>query len=308
MKPIYLDHNATTPCSKEAFDAMLPFLSDKFGNPSSAHSAGRDANFAIERTREQVASLINASPEEIVFTSGGTEANNQAIIRGIESSGKNEILSSEIEHSAVLSVCKNLSNRGIRTKYLPNDKDCIVDASSIAKFASSDTGLISVMTANNETGAIQPIADIAKFAREAKILIHSDAVQAAGKIKLDVRELGVDMLSISSHKFYGPKGAGALFIRKGLKISALIFGGSQERRLRAGTENVPALVGFGKACELARKELTDRMSKCERLRQLLLALIQKKIDGIRVNTDLKNSVCSTLNIGFRDVASEALLT
>ncbi len=304
---IYLDHNATTPCAPELVDAMMPFFSGGFGNPSSPHRAGREAAKALEKARESVARLIGGTPEEIIFTGGGTESNNHAIVRGIESGRGNQIVTSEIEHSAVLSTCKNLHPRGIRTLYLPCGGDGIVRADNLADLAGENTGLISVMLANNETGAIQPVKEIADFARARNIPTHCDAVQAAGKMRIDVRELGIDMMSLSAHKFNGPKGVGALFIRRGVKIPALLFGGSQERRLRAGTENVPGIVGMGAACDLAEKNLDEYRSHCADLRRRLLDHLST-LERIRINTPMDASVPNTLNIGFEGVASEALVT
>ncbi|HRR28272.1 MAG TPA: cysteine desulfurase family protein [Victivallales bacterium] len=306
-KIIYLDHNATTPCFPEVINTMLPFFVERSANPSSPHYLGRESAYALEKAREMVAKFINASPEEIIFNSGGTEGNNHAITKGIEIRGKTEIICSEIEHSSVLSICKNLQNKNIKVTYIPCDKDGIVRTELLAKIASDNTSLISVMFANNETGAIQPVREIADIARKKGIIFHCDAVQAAGKVKIDVKELGVDLLTLSGHKFYGPKGVGVLYIRKGIKLPPLLFGGGQERRLRPGTENIPAIIGLAKACELAESKLTDFQEHCLKLRNLLIGEL-KQISGIRINTPLEQSVCNTLNISFKDVNSEALVT
>jgi len=286
---------------------MLPFFADKSANPSSPHQYGREAAYALEKARENVAKFINASPEEIVFNSGGTEGNNHAITKGIEIMGKTEIICSEIEHSSVLSVCKNLQSRNIKVVYLPCNEDGIVKAELFAKIANDNTALISVMLANNENGAIQPIKEIANVAREKGILFHCDAVQAAGKIGIDVKKLGVDLLTISGHKFYGPKGVGVLYINKGVKLPPLFFGGGQERRLRPGTENIPAIIGLAKACELAERKLFDFQEHCFKLRSLLINEL-KEISDIRINTPIEQSICNTLNVSFKGVSSEALVT
>jgi cysteine desulfurase len=306
---IYLDYNATTPLRDEAFQEMLPYWSDNFGNPSSSHYYGREALKALNRGRERVAALLNALPEEIIFTSGGTESNNHAIIKGLEiNHGKKQILAAEIEHSAVLSVCKYLAGDGFECKYIPVDGDGIIDIAALETAIGENTAILSVMTANNETGAIEPIEEIAKIAKRKNILFHTDAVQAAGKIPIDVRDSAVDMLSISSHKISGPKGIGALFVRRGIKLSPFIYGGNQERRMRAGTENVPGIAGFGKACELAATELDERKKFDGKLRELFLCEIRRLISDFRINTPPDKSLSNTLNIAFKSVPSEALVT
>lgn len=304
---IYLDHNATTPCLAEVISSMQPFFSDNFANPSSPHQGGRNAAQALDKSRESIASFLNASPEEIIFNSGGTEGNNHAILKTLESSGKNEIITSSIEHSSVLSVCKNLQAKNIKINYLPCNPDGIIDLNALANFANQNTALITVMLANNETGAIQPIKELANFAKQNNIPFHCDAVQGAGKIKIDVRKLGVDMLSISAHKFYGPKGVGALFVRRGFRLPPILYGGSQENRKRAGTENLPAIVGAAKAAEIASKNLEKFQKHCSKLRNILIFELSN-IEDIRINTPVEKSVSNTLNISFKDVSAEALVT
>jgi len=272
MKRIYLDYAATTPTHPDVIKVMLPYFTEAFGNPSSIHSYGQEAKGAIEEARVKVASLISARGEEIVFTSGGTEADNFAI-KGVafanESKG-NHIITSSVEHHAVIETCKFLERRGFRVTYLPVDGYGLVDLDDVRKAITDKTILISVMRANNEMGTIEPIAEIDKIAKEAGVYFHTDAVQAVGHIPVDVDELGVDLLSMSAHKLYGPKGVGALYIRKGTKLTPFMHGGEQERRRRASTENVPGIVGFGKAAELARQEISEEAERLTCLRDRLV--------------------------------------
>jgi len=277
MKRIYMDHAATTPVDKEVLEEMLPFFTGKYGNPSSLHSFGREAHDAMEKARENIAKLVNAEKDEIVFTSGGTESDNFAI-KGIAYKMKEEItdyngphiITSSIEHPAVMETCKYLELQGFKVKYLPVDRYGVVNLDDLKKSISKGTFLITIMHANNEIGTIQNIDEIGKIAKKHNIIFHSDAVQSAGKIPVDVKKTNIDLLSISSHKIYGPKGVGALYIRKGVKPEPVIHGGGHEKGLRSGTENIPNIVGFGKACELAKKRLNEDAEHLTTLRDKLI--------------------------------------
>ena len=308
MKRIYLDHAATTPTHPEVAQAMLPYLTpEAFGNPSSAHAFGRAAGQAVEEAREKIAALIGATSEEIFFTSGGTEADNW-VIRGVAYANRhkgNHIITSAIEHHAVLNTCKLLEEE-FRITYLPVDRYGLVDPDEVRRSITSETILISVMHANNEIGTIEPIPAIGKIARDAGVYFHTDAVQTVGHIPVDVTELGADLLSVSAHKLYGPKGIGALYVRKGTKISPLIVGGAQERGARAGTENVPGVVGFGKAAELAQKELPETMSRLTQLRDQLIQGLQERIRGTHLNGHPESRLPQNVNVSFEGVDGEAI--
>ena len=261
MKRIYLDHAATTPVDPEVVEAMLPYFSTRYGNASSLHMFGREAYDALELSREKIADLVHTKKQEIVFTAGGTESDNMAI-KGVAYLHKEKrrlkgphIITSVVEHPAVLETCKHLETQGFKVKYIPVDKYGFVDVSELESSISSNTFLISIMFANNEIGTLEPIKDIADIAHTHDVLFHTDAVQAVGKIPVDMQKLGIDMLSLSSHKLYGPKGVGALVLRHSVKIQPLIHGGGHERGLRSSTENIPGIVGFGKACDLANKRM-----------------------------------------------------
>ena len=268
---IYMDHSATTPVDPAVTEAMLPYFSEKFGNPSSLYQIGREARRAVEESRQKVADLIVAKKEEIIFTGSGTESDNLAIKGCAYKNRKkgNHIITSSIEHHAVLHTCKYLETQGFKVTYLPVSKEGLVDPADVEKATTQGTTLITVMHANNEIGTIQPIEEIGKIAKEKNITFHTDAVQTAGKISVNVDSLGVNMLSISAHKLYGPKGVGALYIRKGTLIEPLLHGGGHERNIRSSTENVPGIVGFGKAAELAREHLPEA-GKTSRLRDSLI--------------------------------------
>lgn len=279
MKSVYFDHAATTPVHPEVLEAMLPYFSEQFGNASSLHSYGQLAARAVEEARAQVAELINCDPREIIFTGSGTEADNFAL-KGIAEKLKsrgNHIITSSIEHHAVEMTCRYLEKRGFHVTYLPVDKDGLVHPEELKKALTDQTILVSVMHANNEVGTIQPIKELAQIAHEKGVLFHTDAVQTVGSIPVDVKDLGVDLLSLSAHKFYGPKGVGALYLRKGVAIEPLIHGGGQERNLRAGTTNVPGIVGLGKAAELAKKELRERMEHNLNLRERLIKGLEERL-------------------------------
>jgi len=308
MKRIYLDYAATTPTHPEVVKAMLPYFTDVFGNPSSIYSYGQEAKGAIEEARAKVADLIGAQDKEIVFTSGGTEADNFAL-KGVafaSENGGNHIVISSIEHHAVIETGKFLEGRGFRITYLPVDEYGLVDPDEVRRAITNKTILISVMHANNEMGTIEPIAEIGRIAREAGVYFHTDAVQTAGHIPVDVNKLGVDILSMSAHKLYGPKGVGALYIRKGTKLTRFMHGGEQERRRRASTENVPGIVGFSKAVELARQEMSAEAERLTFLRDKLIAGLLERIDHTRLNGHPLNRLPNNVNISVDFVEGESM--
>jgi cysteine desulfurase len=308
MKRIYLDYAATTPMHPEVAKAMLPYFTESFGNPSSIYSYGQEAKGAVEEARNRIATFIGARDEEIIFTGGGTEADNFAL-KGIafanESKG-NHIIVSSIEHHAVIETCKFLERRKYKLTYLPVDGSGLVDPADIKKAITNKTILVSVMHANNEIGTIQPIAEISKITREAEIYFHTDAVQTLGHIPVNVNELGVDLLSTSAHKLYGPKGVGALYARKGTKLIALINGGAQERGRRAGTENVPGIVGFSKAIELAQQEIHIEVERLTRLRNRLIDGILERIDYARLNGHAVRRLPNNVNITIDFIEGESM--
>ncbi|MCL0084439.1 cysteine desulfurase NifS [Dehalococcoidia bacterium] len=309
MRRVYLDCAATTPMRGEVLEAMSPYFNIRFGNPSSIHWFGQEARGAIEEAREKVAALIGGRGEEIVFTSGGTEADNFAI-KGTayanERSG-NHIITSSIEHHAVLESCRFLERRGTRVTYLPVDKYGLVDPEDVRAAITEKTVLISIMHANNEVGTIQPIAEIGKIARERGIPFHTDAVQTAGHIPVNVDELGVDLLSMSAHKLYGPKGIGALYIRKGTRLVSFMHGGEQERRRRASTENVPGIVGFGRAAELAQSELGKESRRLTSLRTKLIDGLFERIDRLTLNGHPTKRLPNNVNVSIEFVEGESIL-
>ena len=310
MKRVYLDYAATTPTRPEVVKAMLPYFTDAFGNPSSIYSYGQEAKGIVEQSRTKVAKLIGARDEEIVFTSGGTEADNtalQGVVSGNESKG-NHIITSSIEHHAILETCQFLEKRrGIKMTYIKVDKYGMVDPNDVKKAITNKTILISVMHANNEVGTIEPIAEIGKVAREAGVYFHTDAVQTAGHVPLDVNALGVDLLSISAHKLYGPKGVGALYIRKGTRLTPFLHGGGQEMRRRAGTENVPGIVGFSHAAELAGQELDGEAERLTNLRNLLIKGLLERIDHTRLNGHPSQRLPNNVNISVDYIEGESML-
>ena len=309
MKQIYLDYAATTPTHPEVAKAMAPYFTDAFGNPSTLYSYGQEAKEAIEEARVKVAGLIGAQDEEIVFTSGGTEADNFAL-KGVAYANEkrgNHIITTPIEHHAVIETCKFLERRGFRVTYLPVDGYGLVDPDDARRAITDKTVLISVMHANNEIGIIEPIAEIGRIAKEAGIYFHTDAVQTAGHIPVDVNKLGVDLLSMSSHKIYGPKGTGALYIRKGTKLLALMHGGEQERRRRAGTENIPAIVGLGKTVELARQEMSGEVVRLTYLRDQLIKGLLKRIDHIHLNGHSQTRLPNNVNVSVDFVEGESMV-
>ncbi|HAA89033.1 MAG: Cysteine desulfurase IscS [Thermoanaerobacterales bacterium 50_218] len=309
MRSVYLDHAATTPLHPEVSSLMGEFMREIFGNPSSLHSFGREARKWMEEARQKVANLIGASAEEIVFTSGGTEADNLAIL-GVALSRSEKgrhIITSSIEHHAVLDTCKFLAKKGFEVTFLPVDRYGIIDPDDVRKAIRKDTILITIMHANNEIGTIEPIEEIGKIARDHGIIFHTDAVQTAGKIPVDVNTLNVDLLSLSAHKIYGPKGVGALYVRKGVRLEPILHGGGQERKYRSGTENTIGIVGFGKAAEIAARDLDQEFSRTKRLRDKLIRGIFEKIPDVRLNGHLKQRLPHNANFSFFGVEGESLI-
>ena len=312
MRRIYFDHNATTPVDPAVLAEMLPYLSAEYGNASSVHSFGQSARGAVERARESVAALIGARPAEIVFTSGGTESDNAAIC-GVAGAAagrpaqRGHIITTAIEHAAVLHTCQALERRNVQVSYLPVSRDGVVDPDAVRRALRPETVLISIMHANNELGTLQPIAEIGRIAAEAGVTFHTDAVQSAGKVALDVAQLGVHLLSLSAHKLCGPKGVGALFVRKGVRLEPLMHGGHSERDRRAGTENVPGIAGFGKAAELARAHLAEEGVRLGGLRHRLEQGLLERIPGARVNGRGAPRTPNTCNMLFPGVESESLV-
>jgi len=318
MPRIYLDHNATTPVEPEVLDAMLPHFSAEFGNAASIHTTGQRARAAVEIAREQVAALLNARPQEIIFTSGGTESDNHAvfgIVRNAPGSTKH-IISTQIEHEAVLNSCQALEKEGgivvgdrkaIEVTYLPVDSNGLVDPEAVRDAIRPQTALITVMHANNELGTVQPLEEIARIAAQNDIFFHTDAVQSAGKIPLDVNALGVDLLAISGHKFYAPKGIGALYIRGGTRLRQLLYGGHHQRGFRPGTENVPGIVGLGKAAELAQRFLAEDAHRVSALRDELERELLGRIPHAHANANGAPRTPNTTNITFPGIEGEALI-
>jgi len=309
MKGIYLDHCATTPLRPEVREEMLPFFRDRFGNPSSVHAFGRIARSAVEEARVRVASLIGAMPEEIVFTGGGTESDNLAIRGAAEAlKGKGRhIITSAIEHPAVLRTCRSLEQSGFRVTCLPVDAHGVLDPGAVRDAITGETVLVSIMHGNNEIGTIEPIDAIGRMTRERGILLHTDAVQTVGKIPVDVQKLQADLLSLSGHKLNGPKGVGALYIRRGVGIAPLLTGGHQEGDRRGGTENVPAIAGLGKACELAGEDLPSRMKKSKSLRDLLQSDLAGKFPDLRVNGHPEKRLPHVLSVSFRGLPADEIV-
>lgn len=309
MPKVYFDNNATTPVDPEVFQTMSEYLSTHFGNASSVHQFGQRARSAVENARQQTASFIGAEFDEIVFTAGGTESDNSAIL-GCAFSRRdrgNHIITTRIEHPAVLKSCEFLSSIGYRISYIRCDQNGCVDFNQITQEVNEKTILISVMAANNETGTIQPIRQIGEFARKNDILFHTDAVQLVGKQKVDVRDLQVDLLSLSAHKFHGPKGTGALYIRKGVEIAPLMLGGGQERGRRGGTENVAGIIGLGKACEMAVSSLDEFRDRTRKMRDRLENYLLKTLPGVFRNGDSGNRLPHVANLSFDNTHGEALL-
>ncbi len=308
MKKIYMDHAATTPCDSEVLEAMQPYFTEVFGNPSSLHSFGREAKKAINEAREKVAALIGADPTEIIFTSGGTESNNFAL-QGIAFANerKNHIITSKVEHAAILETCKFLEKRGFQVTYLPVDQFGMINPKDVATFITDKTILVSIMHANNEVGTIEPIAEIAEIVKKKGIYFHTDAVQTVGQIPVNVNELKVDLLSASSHKFYGPKGVGFLYVKKGTKITPFLHGGEQERGRRGSTENVPGIVGLGKAAEIAARDMGSRVKHLKSLRDKLIEGILKNIPDTKLNGHPEKRLPKNADFLVKYIEGESML-
>ena len=311
--PIYLDNHATTPVDPRVLEAMLPYLSNKFGNAAShSHQFGWDAESAVENARAQIAGLIGASPREIVFTSGATESDNLAL-RGVAEAWKGKdkgghIITVVTEHKAVLDTCHHLEKLGFRVSYLPVGADGLLDLNLLKDSFTDTTILVSVMAANNEIGVLQPVAEIGRLCRERGVIFHSDAVQALGKIPVDVAAMNLDLASLTAHKNYGPKGCGALYVRSGVRVSPIIDGGGHERGMRSGTLNVPGIAGFGKACELSLAEMAEESCRIAGLRNRLRDRLMTELDNVAVNGSMDHRLPGNLNISFFDVEGEMLMT
>ncbi|MAG08753.1 cysteine desulfurase NifS [Candidatus Woesearchaeota archaeon] len=305
---VYLDHGATTPVDKEVVKAMQPYFTEKYGNASSLHSFGREAKEAMEKARKSVAKLINAEPKEIIFTSGGTEADNIAIkeIMFTNRNKGNHIITSRIEHHAVENTCKFMEKMGFKVTYLSVDKNGFISLDDLRKAITKETVLVSIMHANNEIGTIQPIEEIGKICKENDVYFHTDAVQTVGKVAVDVKKMNIDLLSSSAHKLYGPKGVGCLFVKEGTRIGSLIHGGNHEKGLRAGTENVSGIVGFGKACELAGKRMDKEVEHLTKLRDKLIKGVLEIKDSW-LNGDPSKRVPGNTNFSFRYIEGESLI-
>lgn len=309
MNNVYFDNSATTKLDENVLKEMIPYFSEKYGNASSIYKLGRESRKAVEDSREKVAKILNCNSEEIYFTAGGSESDNTAI-RGVAYAYKNKgnhIITSKIEHPAVLETCKQLEKEGFDITYLDVDKDGFIKLDQLKSSIKSTTILISIMFANNEIGTIQPIKEIGKIAKEHKIIFHTDAVQAIGSLKIDVKDMNIDLLSMSAHKFYGPKGIGALYVKKGINFQKFINGGHQERNKRAGTENVPAIVGLGKAIEIAYENLDEHVEKIKKLRDYYISEVEKRIPYVKVNGSLEKRLPGNSNISFKFIEGEGIL-
>lgn len=309
MREVYFDNSATTKVDENVLKEMLPFFEKSYGNPSSIYKLGRENKKAIEDARDKIAKVLNAKSEEIYFTAGGSESDNTAI-KGIAYANKlkgNHIITSKIEHPAVTESCKTLEKEGFEVTYVNVDENGILDLEEFKAAITDKTILVTIMFANNEIGTIQPIKEIGEITRAKNIYFHTDAVQAVGSLEIDVEKLGIDALSLSAHKFYGPKGIGALYIKKGVKFQKYIDGGHQEKNKRAGTENVPAIVGLGKAIEMAYQDLEEHSKKIKDLRDYYLSEVQNKIPYIRINGDIEKRLPGNSNISFRYIEGEGLL-
>ncbi len=309
MNIIYLDNSATTPIKSEVLQEMMPYLTTEYGNASSLYSVGRSAKRAIEKARNRVAELLNCNHNEIYFTGGGSESDNIAL-KGFAYANKekgNHIITSKIEHPAILETCKTLERQGFEVSYINVNEDGIIDVEELRKSIKTNTILISVMTANNEVGTVQPIEEIAKIAHDNNIVFHTDAVQAIGNVQIDVEKMRIDMLSLSSHKINGPKGVGALYIKNGIEVEKFINGGHQEKDRRAGTENVAGIVGIGKAAEIARKNMETHIRNLSKIRDYYIKKVQKEIPNIRINGSMENRLPGNANISFKGINASELI-
>jgi cysteine desulfurase len=304
---IYLDNNATTPVAPEVFDAMVPFLRDYWGNPSSAYRFGKQVSQNIEAARLQVATLIGADPQEIFFTSCGTESDNSAISSALATTGKRKVVTTAVEHSAIMKQCERLKKNGIEVVFMPVKSDGTLDFKEVEKAIDEDTAICSVMWANNETGVLFPVEEIAEFCKLKDVLFHCDAVQAVGKIPINVQKNKIDMLSIVGHKLHAPKGIGALYIRRKTRYMPTMIGGSQEKGKRGGTENVASIVAFGKACELAAKKMNEENTRVKTLRDKLENEILTKIPKVKLNGHKELRLPNTSNLSFEGIEAEAIL-
>lgn len=309
MDIIYLDNSATTKIKTEVLNEMMPYLTTEYGNASSLYSVGRSAKRAIEKARNRVAELLNCNHNEIYFTGGGSESDNIAL-KGFAYANKekgNHIITSKIEHPAILETCKTLERQGFEVSYINVNEDGIIDVEELRKSIKTNTILISVMTANNEVGTVQPIEEIAKIAHDNNVVFHTDAVQAIGNVQIDVEKMRIDMLSLSSHKINGPKGVGALYIKNGIEVEKFINGGHQEKDRRAGTENVAGIVGIGKAAEIARKNMETHIRNLSKIRDYYIKKVQKEIPNIRINGSMENRLPGNANISFKGINASELI-
>jgi len=308
-KRIYLDHSATTPIKKEVLDAMLPYLTEQYGNPSSIYTEGREAKKALEKARDTIAAAIGAEAKELFFTASGTEADNWALRGILEANAQKgcHLITSKIEHPAILETCADLSKKGCEITYLSVDQNGFIDLEELERAIREDTVLVSVMTANNEIGTIQPVAEIGRICKAHHVLFHTDAVQAVGTIEIDVKKWNIDLLSLSGHKFYGPKGVGALYIRNGVKIAPFVTGGHQENGRRAATENVAGIVGMAKALSLAVSAMRENTEKLECLREHTITRILEEIPDVTLNGDRRRRLPGHINFSFRFIEGESLL-
>ena len=309
MNIIYLDNSATTPIKSEVLQEMMPYLTTEYGNASSLYSVGRSAKRAIEKARNRVAELLNCNHNEIYFTGGGSESDNIAL-KGFAYANKekgNHIITSKIEHPAILETCKTLERQGFEVSYINVNENGIIDVEELRKSIKTNTILISVMTANNEVGTVQPIEEIAKIAHDNNVVFHTDAVQAIGNVQIDVEKMRIDMLSLSSHKINGPKGVGALYIKNGIEVEKFINGGHQEKDRRAGTENVAGIVGIGKATEIARKNMETHIRNLSKIRDYYIKKVQKEIPNIRINGSMENRLPGNANISFKGINASELI-
>ena len=309
MNIIYLDNSATTPIKSEVLQEMMPYLTTEYGNASSLYSVGRSAKRAIEKARNRVAELLNCNHNEIYFTGGGSESDNIAL-KGFVYANKekgNHIITSKIEHPAILETCKTLERQGFEVSYINVNENGIIDVEELRKSIKTNTILISVMTANNEVGTVQPIEEIAKIAHDNNVVFHTDAVQAIGNVQIDVEKMRIDMLSLSSHKINGPKGVGALYIKNGIEVEKFINGGHQEKDRRAGTENVAGIVGIGKAAEIARKNMETHIRNLSKIRDYYIKKVQKEIPNIRINGSMENRLPGNANISFKGINASELI-